>query len=122
MSNELKSCPFCGGEAYVHEHYSFQGRAPKDYPHNKPIGYAVGCTTFDCRGKRENTGFMYKTEAEAVEAWNTRHVETCHAESDLSEWVCSECQCWIPLGLTPENIKHASEWRYCPHCGRRVKP
>ena len=46
---------------------------------------------------------------------------TCHAESDLSEWVCSRCQCWIPLGLTPENIKHASEWRYCPHCGARVK-
>lgn len=46
---------------------------------------------------------------------------TCHAESDLSEWVCSNCQCWIPLGLTPENIKHASEWRYCPHCGARVK-
>ena len=46
---------------------------------------------------------------------------TCHAESDLSEWVCSECQCWIPLGLTPENIGQASEWRYCPHCGREVK-
>jgi len=47
--------------------------------------------------------------------------ETCHGESDLSEWVCSECQCWIPLGLTPENIGRASEWRYCPHCGRKVK-
>ena len=46
---------------------------------------------------------------------------TCHAESDLSEWVCSKCQCWIPLGLTPENIMHASEWRYCPHCGARVE-
>ena len=46
--------------------------------------------------------------------------ETCHAESDLSEWVCSECQCWIPLGLTTENIGRASEWRYCPHCGRKV--
>lgn len=46
---------------------------------------------------------------------------TCHAESDLSEWVCSKCQCWVPLGLTPENIMHASEWRYCPHCGARVE-
>lgn len=46
--------------------------------------------------------------------------ETCHAESDLSEWVCSECQCWIPLGLTPENIGRASELRFCPHCGRKV--
>ena len=44
----------------------------------------------------------------------------CHAESDLSEWVCSECQCWIPLGLTPENVGRASEWRYCPHCRRKV--
>lgn len=59
------------------------------------------------------------TPAQAVEATLGRG--TCHAESDLSEWVCSACQCWIPLGLTPENIQYASEWRYCPHCGAEVK-
>lgn len=59
-------------------------------------------------------------QAIAATLGNGRHKQTCHAESDLSEWVCSNCQCWIPLGLTPENIKHASEWRYCPHCGAKV--
>lgn len=64
--------------------------------------------------------YSYDWQAIADEL-NARAERTCHAESDLSEWVCSACQCWIPLGLTPENIKHASEWRYCPHCGARVK-
>lgn len=61
------------------------------------------------------------TPEQAIAATLGNERGTCHAESDLSEWVCSNCQCWIPLGLTPENIKHASEWRYCPHCGARVE-
>jgi len=60
------------------------------------------------------------TPEQAIAATLVNERGTCHAESDLSEWVCSNCQCWIPLGLTPENIKNASEWRYCPHCGARV--
>ena len=99
----LKSCPFCGGEAEIRTQ-AFGG-----------VVFFAWCDNCETRGD------YYCTEAEAIAAWNKRHVGTCHAESDLSEWVCSECQCWIPLGLTPDNIKHASEWRYCPHCGRRVK-
>lgn len=63
---------------------------------------------------------MAVTPEQAIAATLGSERETCHAESDLSEWVCSNCQCWIPLGLTPDNIKHASEWRYCPHCGAEV--
>lgn len=76
--NELLNCPFCGGEAYVHEHYSFPGYERKGlYPNYEPIGYAVGCVTADCRGKRENTGFMYSTEDEAIAAWNKRDTMSC---------------------------------------------
>lgn len=116
--SELKPCPFCGGEAHVVEgmYNSYQE------------GYAVRCRhcalTLGASGRLGECyewSCCYENEAEAIEAWNTRAERTCHGESDLSEWVCSECQCWIPLGLTPENIKHASEWRYCPHCGAKVK-
>ena len=44
----------------------------------------------------------------------------CKGESDLSEWVCSECQCWIPTGITPENKERVSAWNFCPHCGAKV--
>ena len=45
---------------------------------------------------------------------------TCKGESDLSEWVCSECQCWIPTGITQENKERVSAWNFCPHCGAKV--
>ena len=97
----LEPCPFCGGEAQYSEESRFHI-----------------CWVY-CSGCGAASGYR-NTEAEAIAAWNKRHVKTCHAESDLSEWVCSNCQCWIPLGLTQENIKYASEWRFCPNCGAKV--
>lgn len=98
----LEQCPFCGGNASLYEEI--------------PGGYIVQC--HDCCGQ---IGIMAKERA--IAAWNTRAElgsGTCHGDSDLSEWVCSSCQCWIPLGITPENVANVSEWRYCPHCGARV--
>ena len=71
---ELKLCPFCGGWAYVHEHYL------------EPFGFSVGCRTDDCRGKRENTGFTYKTEAEAIAAWNTRADYHGYEQAAIEAW------------------------------------
>ena len=82
MSDELKNCPFCGGKAYIHEHYTFGGYVPNDYPHNEPLGYAIGCSKYDCRGKRENTGFMYDTEDQAIAAWNARADDAQIAAND----------------------------------------
>ena len=108
----LLSCPFCGGEAELLTFWDF---------------YRFSCKNTDCTAHvadapyvQHAEGIWYGSIDEARAAWNQRHVEMCHAESDLSEWVCSNCQCWIPLGLTPENIKYASEWRFCPHCGAKV--
>ena len=112
---KLRPCPFCGRNAYVHEHYSFPGQTPKDYPNNKPIGYAVGCRTFDCRGKRENTGFMYDTEAEAIEAWNTRAERTTTMTTDEGSqywYSCDTCDCDGYAQVVPN---------YCPNCGARVE-
>jgi len=103
MSEELKPCPFCGGEAHIHEHYTFGGYVPKEYPNNEPLGYAIGCSKYDCRGKRENTGFLYDTEAQAIEAWNTRTPEQAIAATlgDKPPKKCSTCQYRYVVGQRP---------------------
>ena len=119
MSNELLPCPFCGGEAEIC--HVTQLWEPRD-------SYWAKCG--DCH----TSGKHHKTEAEAIQAWNTRAAttigqvavevvptkRTCKGESDMSEWVCSECQCWIPTGITHENKKRVSAWNFCPHCGAKV--
>jgi len=55
--SELEPCPFCGGEAHTIE--------PARY--GKPWGVRCECGAF--------LGFEY-TEAEAIEAWNTRAYTT----------------------------------------------
>lgn len=105
MHSELKPCPFCGGEA---------SNVWIPYIGGGGYGNVIECD--DCWAK---TGY-YDTEAEAIKAWNTRAERTCKGESDLSEWVCSECQCWIPTGITPENSERVSAWNFCPHCGAKA--
>ena len=58
MSETLKPCPFCGGEAKLHESYFG--------------GYLVGC-----HGKCWVVTQRYETESEAIEAWNTRVKPPC---------------------------------------------
>ncbi len=53
MSDELKSCPFCGSKGII-THYEFDG-------------YLPNCTK--CDGMVEK---WFDTEKEAVNAWNCR--------------------------------------------------
>ena len=50
---ELKKCPFCGGEAEVHQTYSID---------------VYWCKCNDCNAETEPAN----TEEDAVEAWNRR--------------------------------------------------
>jgi len=59
---ELKKCPFCGGEADVCV-------TPWDYENNKPANnhkYVVECK--DCLAETDS----YTTREEAIEAWERR--------------------------------------------------
>ena len=62
--SDLKPCPFCGGEAKTEQveriHYG--------------TVYRVGCHTDGCRGWWYES-VLYRTEAKAIEAWNTRTPE-----------------------------------------------
>ena len=101
-TGELKPCTFCGGEAQV-------ARTAAGY-------WAAYCEKPMC-GRVGN----FKTEAEAIEAWNTRAERTCH-RVDVNgygfRFECSACgyvaivhNCEIRLDELPN---------YCPNCGAKV--
>ena len=57
MTEKLKPCPFCGGEARINI-----------FAHGWN-GYSVSCSNiYKCRATQEK----FNTEKEAIEAWNTR--------------------------------------------------
>lgn len=58
--DELLPCPFCGGEANTLHR-----------PHVIDWRYSVGCNDDECRGFI-GLSWLYKTEAEAIAAWNSR--------------------------------------------------
>ena len=142
MADELKPCPFCGGEAEAY--------------HVIDGSFACSCSSCSyasCAG--------FNTEQEAIAAWNTRAERTCmdvnEAWSDVGANVFSDdalddfdkfekvyqiCQeivepldftCWIERTEQDEfgsydylSCGHIAmrQWpektRYCPNCGAKV--
>lgn len=97
MSNvELKPCPFCGGTAHIEVD---DVQEPEMFWH-----YSPRCDNWGCLG--HTFWFMYDTEEDAIEAWNTRHERTVKlGESDR----CPDCKKLVGTG---EN--------YCAWCGAKV--
>jgi len=63
MSDDLKPCPFCGGE--------INGICKTDYCGGD--AYAVSCRYKGCHGSIFTLGYGYfATKEEAIAAWNTR--------------------------------------------------
>ena len=93
-TDELKPCPFCGGKAFpnidLRKHW------------------------IECRECCAESG-CYRTEAEAIDAWNARAERTCRiVEYDEAPYpVCSECGAVQPDDYTVY---------YCWNCGAKVTP
>lgn len=100
MSEELKPCPFCGGEARI---VQASGR----------MLFCVVCD--DC----DASGGHYFTEEDAATAWNDRAERTCHlVETDHeyeASYRCTECKrvVWADFKGNPKP-------NYCPNCGAKV--
>jgi len=103
---ELKPCPFCGGEAETLTAESMYG------------GYLFGIMCNDCCSR----GDIYDTEAEAIEAWNTRAVETCSVVASYSPSDMNEDDEWY----FAFSCGHELYWdepeppSFCPDCGAKV--
>ena len=104
MSEELRPCPFCGGEAKVCVYEAYM-----EYPEC----YAVGCGAtieemeYDHVARTE----VFETKEEAINAWNTRHERTCKpVDTYIHIFECSVCGTLDTDG-TPS---------YCPNCGAKV--
>ena len=108
MSNEiLKPCPFCGSEARMlgTEHQWFN----------------PACSNPDCGCEWTDS---YTTEAEAIEAWNTRPVETCILEGSYSMggWLDEREPIWtfdFSCGHSFTSLDNEPP-AHCPECGKKV--
>lgn len=58
---KLKPCPFCGGTANAIQYTHY----PK---------WVVGCSDDNCLGF-SGLGWIYRSEQQAIEAWNKRYTE-----------------------------------------------
>lgn len=107
MSDELKFCLFCGGEARIHSKVLAEGF---------DSGYWAVCD--EC-GKGDT--LPHESEEEAAAAWNARAERTCRNTDTVPDdgsvfypsphFRCSEC------GASYALTGYAY---YCPNCGAKV--
>lgn len=111
MSEELKPCPFCGGEADVH------------YFAHDDSECTVMCSNPNCRASvsARSCGSMTTAYNRARKLWNRRAERTCRIVEDVDEvetelgpievrtYLCGECH----GGMAPDDA-------YCPNCGAKV--
>lgn len=108
MSEELKPCPFCGGEAHIGTvRYSRPlddvSWADDDAP---IIGAFYGHCAKCAAGHRNTVAGGYRTETMAIAAWNTRSTEaTLRAENELMMEALADLVSWFP------ETKPVSEWK-----------
>ena len=142
MNDELKPCPFCGGEANLRPTFDVVGWTTDDEA-VEVRSYVYECNNPECPAiVQTNT---CPTEKEAAFAWNTRIAATDEqfsmAMHDGEAWVknrtcrdvgdseqffrCNQCGCEVMLheavGDSTWNALYCGELRFCPNCGAEVQ-
>ena len=128
----IKSCPFCGGEAYI------QAKHMPNWTWNWCNVVCDGCGATVTRAGGEGT--FEGAEKAAIAAWNARYhcgltdedynilldelgvsERTCRSTTDGAAWcfACSECGKSFPRNKLHLAHNHG-EINYCPNCGAKV--
>ena len=112
MSEELKSCPFCGGNGKLIESHRYDASVDPTPPHWK-----VSCECIGCNGAAIN--IWRQTPEDAIEAWNSRHESMVYWHPD-----CKYCEIVYEFGNEYQCCKHPKKqdsedemWAKCEqHC------
>lgn len=121
MGDELKPCPFCGGEAkafFCEESGTYDVQCQQ-------------CGALPFLGRKRGSG-RFKSMDDVIAAWNRRTERTCRPEvcdDGAVAWgvYCSECGYRFagPYGKreVPEHMAGRRDImpRYCTSCGARVE-
>lgn len=83
MTEELKPCPFCGGNGKLIESHRYDASVDSTPPHWK-----ISCECIGCNGAAIN--IWRQTPEDAITAWNTRH-----EPYELPEWLIKEVRAQI---------------------------
>lgn len=111
MTDELKPCPFCGGE-----------NVETSYKDTFNGDFRRGVYCADCCG---GIYPYYDTKTEAIDAWNTRAERTTPMYRDNHGiWHCENCEHGADrlTGSDGALDAWADSWapNYCPNCGAKV--
>ena len=107
--NELKPCPFCGGQAeLIREHR--KGWAL--------TGSVVRCKNdhCGCRGKWFIIAAEYSSDEKAIEAWNRRFEEVLSDLETKELITCADCMRWDVNDGTFKDIDDR-QWHNCSRLG-----
>ena len=117
--NELKACPFCGGEMKTAV-VTFDEKFCEPPYESWYLEHIDLNAAADERCPIPITDMFYETEAEAIEAWNTRAERTCHFIENYGEGCWSKEHRDGKCSICGEEMK--GRYNYCPNCGARVTP
>lgn len=126
MSDELKVCPFCGGDARIHSKVLAEGF---------DSGYWAVCD--EC-GKGDT--LPHESEEEAAADWNARAERTCRIEwrgevyeseegiEEDGSYFCTACDQELTGSLAEAwddyqawGYKGEQPFRNCPNCGAKIE-
>ena len=136
--SELKPCPFCGGEIKTAV-ITFDEKFYEPPYEAWYLEHADIIAAFEEHCPIPTTDTFYDTEAEAIEAWNTRSDDykqaaeywqrmyeqtfaerTCENNAPAYlDFLCSECG-FVHYHSEANDTGEGNEWNYCPNCGAKV--
>lgn len=127
--DELLPCPFCGGEAHTYKNNLWHVACER--AHNGCVTMSAFITEAEAVEAWNTRSDYYGYEQAAIEAWenikkwNTRSAGTCewlleHSGTLYDKWRCSKCG-YLYVDSRTDGGATGLDPNYCPNCGRAVK-